>query len=343
MAEPQLATEFRIGNRIVGADHPVYVIAEGGVAHFGEFDRAVQLLELAALAKADAFKLQAFNVDELITGESNEWKDRLRPRMLKFEQFATLRGMCRDAGMDFILTFHDPCHLDWIGKLDLDAIKIGSGEKSNAPYLRQLGSFGRPVIVSTGMCTIDDVAESVTAIASGGCREIAALHCVSSYPTPPEQLNLRAMDEMKSVFSGPVGYSDHTETDLATLSAVAAGAQIIEKHISILFDVPNAQDWKVSCGPDDFPDFVAKIRLAEKMLGSGEKKPAACEAGAMEWALKSIVSKVDLPAGHVLAEADLVFKRPGDGIRPNRLGEVLGRRTKDAIAADSLITFGNLE
>lgn len=342
MAEESFPSEFGIGSRVIGGDHPVYIIAEGGVAHFGRFDLAEQLVDLAADGKADAFKLQAFDVDHLITDAAPDWKDRLRPRMLNFDQFARIRQRCRDAGLDFILTFHDPSLLNWIDKLDLDAIKIGSGERNNTPFLRTLGSFGRPVIVSTGMCAMSDVTESVNAIASGGCREVAALHCVTSYPTPPEQLNLGAMDAMKAAFSGPVGYSDHTADHLASLAAVARGAKIIEKHVTILRDVPNAQDWKVSCGPDDFTDFVADIRRVESMIGSGRKQPAECEAGAMDWALKSIVAARDLPQGHELAAEDLVFKRPGTGLQPNRLNEVLGKQLGAALRRDEQLTLKHL-
>jgi N,N'-diacetyllegionaminate synthase len=343
MSDVEFPNEFRIGNRMVGGGHPVYIIAEGGVAHFGRFDLAEQLVDMAAAAQADAFKLQAFDVDHMITGAASEWKERLRPRMLDFDQFSRIRRRCRDAGLDFILTFHDPSLLGWIDELDLDAIKIGSGERNNTPFLGRLGSFGRPVIVSTGMCSIEDVDESVQAIAAGGCREVAALHCVTSYPTPPEQLNLGAMDAMRTVFSGPVGYSDHTEDHLASMAAVARGARIIEKHVTILRDVPNAQDWKVSCGPDDFPDYVVGLRRVEAMIGSGRKQPAACEAGAMDWALKSIVAAENLPAGHPLAEIDVAFKRPGTGLRPNRLSEILGRRLKTPMKRDETIALDNLE
>lgn len=334
---------FEIGSRVIGKDNPPFIIAEGGVSHFGDFKLAIQLFEMAAAARADAFKLQVFEVDETFTGQCLEWKERLRPRMLEFSHFAELRAMCRDAGMEFILTFHDASHLNWIERLELDAIKVGSGEKGNTPFLRQLGSFGLPVIVSTGMHEIEDVTRSVDAIAKGGCSEIAVLHCVTSYPTPHEELNLNAIEAIRNVFPGPVGYSDHTANDLACIAAVACGAKIIEKHITVLRDVPNAQDWKVSCDPENFSEFVTRIRQVDEMLGSVDKRPAVCESDAMEWALKSIVSKRNLEPGCKLTEADLAFKRAGGGIPPDRMDEVLGKKLKTFLKSDSPLTFENLE
>ncbi len=150
------------------------------------------------------------------------------------------------------------------------------------------------------------------------------------------------MEHLAELFPGPVGYSDHTPDDLALLGAVAAGARILERHITVLRDVPNAQDWKVSSGPEDFPQTVARIRRIEAMLGHGRKTPADCEQGAMTWALKSLVARRPLEAGHRLTENDLAAKRPGDGIAPNRLEEVLGRCLRRSVALDEPIRWDDL-
>jgi N-acetylneuraminate synthase/N,N'-diacetyllegionaminate synthase len=155
-------------------------------------------------------------------------------------------------------------------------------------------------------------------------------------------VNLAAMDRLRSIFPGPVGYSDHTADGLAGLAAVARGARIVEKHITILRDVPNAQDWKVSAGPENFAALVADIRRMEALLGHGRKEPAPCEAESARWALKSLVAARDLPAGHELTLEDLVAKRPGDGLRANQLGALVGRMLRRALWADDPLTFEDL-
>ena len=334
---------IRIGERRVGVGCPVFIIAEAGVAHFGNFDLALQLLALAQKAEADAFKLQVFDVDALIAARLPDWRERLRPRVLSFEQLSELKARCDAAGMVFLLTAHDESKLAWLEKLEVAAIKVGSGECGNIPFFKKLAALRKPVIVSTGMYGLTEVRETVTAFAEAGARDLALLHCTTAYPTPDAEVNLAAMERLRAEFSGPVGYSDHTEDDLAVLGAVARGAAIIEKHITILRDVPDAQDWKVSAGPGDFPQLVRQIRRMETLVGTGEKEPAASESAAMTWALKSIVAARDLPPGHSLADVDLAAKRPGDGISPRELPRLIGRRLRAAVKADEPITLENLE
>ena len=173
-------------------------------------------------------------------------------------------------------------------------------------------------------------------------ERLALLHCVTSYPTPPAEVNLAAMDRLRAIHPGPVGYSDHTEDGLAVLAAAARGADIVEKHITILRDVPNAQDWRVSAGPENFAALVADIRRCASMVGHGRKEPAPCEAAALGWALKSLVAARDLPEGHRLAASDLAAKRPGDGVPPSRLPALVGRVLKRAVVADELVTEADL-
>lgn len=334
---------FKAGERAIGGDAPCFVIAEAGVAHFGDWDLACQLVDLAADAGADAFKTQFFDVDELIAARAPEWRDRLRPRNLDLKQARALKDRCDKRGIAFMSTAHDESRIAWLAELDVPMVKVGSGERSNPAFLRKLASLGKPMTVSTGMYAEADVAEAIAACASGGCRELALLHCVTSYPTPDEDVNLRAMDRLRAMFAGPVGYSDHTPDHLAILLAVGRGAKIVEKHITILRNVPNAQDWKVSAGPEDFAQFVAEIRRAERMLGHGKKAPAPSEQGGMAWALKSLVARRDLPAGHVLGADDLAAKRPGDGILPNRIDTVLGRALARALKADEPVLEADLQ
>jgi sialic acid synthase SpsE len=237
----------------------------------------------------------------------------------------------------FLATAHDDSRIDWLARLELPAIKIGSGERNNPAFVRSLAALGKPVILSTGMYRVEDVRQALRACREGGCREVALLHCVTSYPTPDHMLNLRAMDVLTEIAAVPVGWSDHTPDSLAVLAAVARGARLVEKHITILRDVPNAQDWKVSAGHQDFPAMVASIRRIENMLGRATKEPAECEREAEIWATKSLVAARDLQPGDRLTTADVVAKRPGDGLRPDRLPEIEGRVLRVGVAADDPI------
>jgi sialic acid synthase SpsE len=193
------------------------------------------------------------------------------------------------------------------------------------------------------MYDTDDVREALAALAAGGADRVALLHCVTSYPTPDADVNLAAMDALRTLFPGPVGYSDHTPDHMALLAAVARGAEVVEKHITILRDVPEAQDWKVSAGPEDFPALVADIRRLETLLGHGRKEAAPSEAAGMAWALKSVVAADQLEAGRILGPGDLVAKRPGNGVPASRLEEFIGRRLRHTVAADSALSFEDIE
>lgn len=333
---------FSIGGRQVGGDAPLLFIAEAGVSHFGDMKLALELVHMAAEAKADVFKTQFYDVDAMIASRASDWKERLRPRNLTLDQFAEIKALCDAKGMLFMSTAHSESRIPWLETLDVPAIKVGSGERNNPLFLERLARLGKPMIVSTGMHGEEDVHESVMACRRGGCTELALLHCVTSYPAPAPDINLRAMDRLAAMYDIPVGYSDHTEDFLAVLGAVARGAKIIEKHITILRNVPNAQDWKVSAGPENLAQLVTDIRRLEAMLGHGRKEPAPSEQPGIAWATKSWVAATALPAGHLLGDSDLIAKRPGDGVPANRINDLLGRRLARAVAADEPVRRDDL-
>ena len=335
-------SEFRVGEKLLGAKHPVLIIAEAGVAHFGDIELARDLVDLAADAGADIFKTQFFDVEQLVAKRASHWQERLRPRNLSLDDAHELKDRCEKRGLIFMSTAHDQSRISWLRKLEVPAVKVGSGERNNPRFVTELAEIGKPMIISTGMSYYSDVLETLDACAAGGCNQVALLHCVTSYPAPLNQINLAAMQTLDRMFSGPVGYSDHTDGNLAVLAAVARGAKVVEKHITILRHVPNAQDWKVSAGPEDMAQLVTDIRRTENMIGSGEKIPAPCEKDGIGWALKSLVAIRDLPAGHFIAKEDLTAKRPGDGLLPNQISQVVGCRLKRQIAADELILLEDL-
>lgn len=337
-----MKNSFSIGGRQVGGGAPLLFIAEAGVSHFGDMKLAIDLVHLAADAKADVFKTQFYDVDAMIASRASDWKERLRPRNLTLDQFLELKALCDSRGILFMSTAHSESRIEWLERLEVPAIKVGSGERNNPAFLERLARLGKPMIVSTGMHGEADVRESVEACRRGGCEELALLHCVTSYPAPPADINLRAMDRLREMHPGPVGYSDHTEDFLAVLGAVARGAQVIEKHITILRNVPNAQDWKVSAGPENLAELVRDVRRMEAMLGHGRKEPAPSEQPGIAWATKSFVAAQALPAGHVLKATDLIAKRPGDGVPANRIDTLLGRRLARPVAADAPVLPADL-
>lgn len=338
----RFASRFEIDGKPVGKDAPVFVIAEAGVAHFGSEEKAYRLVDLAVDAKADAVKFQVFDIDQMISRDLPDWKARLGPRALPYDAFGRIQTYCRDRGIIFFATAHDAPSLDFLAGLGVPAHKIGSGEVGNWPYLKKVARLGKPLIFSTGMYRIEQVTEALDAIAETGARDVAVLHCVTLYPTPPEQAGLGSLARLRACCDAIIGYSDHTRGFHIPLAAVALGARVIEKHITLDYDVPNAQDWKVSCGPDDLARFITELREVEAALGVRPDAPQGAEAQSLVWASKSLVAAHDLPAGHVLQEPDLTSKRPGTGIPPAENARVVGRRLKTDLAADGILTWRHL-
>ena len=335
---------FAIAGRELGAGQPCYLIAEAGVNHFGDLPKAFALAELALAAGCDAVKFQHFSTDRLVGPSAPDWRTRLRSKELPDSAMLAIAEHCRKIGITFMCTGHEERALDFlVREAKIPALKIGSGELENWPYLEQAASYGLPIILSTGMYTLEQVAETIQVLKRAGNRELAILHCVTSYPADVSTINLKAMQQIRGIFSGPVGYSDHTAGDYVPLAAVALGAEVIEKHITLDVDVPNAQDWKVSATADTLAPFVRGVRQIEAALGGGPKLPSPAEVDSMHWATKSITLVRDLEAGHVVGRDDVAFQRPGGGLRPSQLSRVLGKRLKQSLPAGALLQEAALE
>ncbi len=342
MFQDEFSVSFEVDGRRIGGGCPVYVIAEAGVAHFGSEEKAYRLVDLAAGAGADAVKFQVFDVDALISGGLPDWRDRLSTRQLPYEAFRRIQAYCRNKGITFFATAHDEPSLDFLATLDVPVYKVGSGEVGNWPFLQKVANLGKPLIFSTGMFQRNQVGEALEAVRKAGNLDVAVLHCVTRYPTPPEEASLGNMRWLRENHHVITGYSDHTRGFHFPLAAVALGARIIEKHITLDYDVPNAQDWKVSCGPADLGIFIQQLREIEVGLGEKAAGPSAGECDSLTWASKSLVSTRDLPAGSVLRATDLTGKRPGTGISPSRLDEVIGKTTLVALERDQIIQWEQL-
>ena len=331
----------------------VYVIAEAGVNHNGDLNRALDMVAVAAAAGADAVKFQTFNADRLVaasapkaayqaaeTGEGSQ-RDLLRSLELSPDDHEKLIAACRDHGIAFLSTPFEELSADLLEALDVPAFKIPSGEITNLPFLRHVAAKERPMLVSTGMADLDEVAAAVDAITSTGNNQFALLHCLSQYPADPREANLRAMATMARAFGCPVGYSDHTPGAAVAIAAVALGAALIEKHFTLDRNLPGP-DHKASIEPHALNSLIADIRTVGAAMGDGRKRRQASEEDTARVARKSLVAVCDIPAGSRIDAGMVVARRPGTGISPAELDQVIGRTAARAIARGSLLERSDL-
>ena len=347
-------TRIAIGSRVIGHGEPTYVIAEAGVNHDGDLNRALALVDMAADAGADAVKFQTFTPSALVVPGAPQAPYQ-RDRQPAVDQLAMLTSLAlgpsdlrllsdhaTSRSIAFLSTPFDDLSVSQLEDIPVPAWKVSSGDVTNHPLLRRIARNGRPVILSTGMATLEEVRDAVRVLRTAGTADLALLHCISSYPTPPHAVNLRAMDALATIDAKAVtGYSDHCLGPLASIAAVARGASIIERHITLDRTLPGP-DHALSLEPDELAALIASIRTIESMLGSGRKEPSPVEADVMVASRRSIVAAHDLEAGQIVTEQDLAFRRPGTGIPPSRLPDVTGRRLRVAVAKDSLLSDEHL-
>ena len=339
MLKGKFNQNFSVDGKSIGAGAPTYVIAEAGISHFGEIDKAYQLIDLAVEAKADAVKFQVYDVNELMTKDMTEWRERLGPRQLSYESFRALQDYCQTKNITFFATAHDEKSLDFLLDIDVPLFKIGSGEIGNWGFIEKVSSLGKPVILSVGMYDFGQISSMVETIQKTGNRDIVILHCVTKYPTEPKLVNLGNMKVISDNFDVITGYSDHTKGYHIPLAAVAMGAHVIEKHITLDYNIPNAQDWKVSCGPDNLAQFVSELRDIEASLEANYFQTSAVEKSSIEWASKSLVAVHDLQKGHRLKASNLVAKRPGSGIEPSHGDKIVGKVLNCDVKKDEQISW----
>lgn len=326
----------------------VYIIAEAGVNHNGSFELALKLIDAAKSAGADCIKFQTFNAKKLVsysaqkaeyqkdtTGDGSQ-ADMLKKLELSYKEFLELKNYCDATGISFLSTPFDFDSIEFLNTIDMPFWKIPSGEVTNLPYLIMLAKTGKPVIMSTGMCNMAEIEAAIEILKENGTREIKLLHCNTEYPTPFEDVNLRAMQTMRDAFGLEVGYSDHTKGIEIPIAAVALGAVIIEKHFT-LDRTMDGPDHKASLEPDEFAEMVSNIRHIERALGNGDKVPSLSEKKNIPVVRKSIVAKKMIKSGEEFTEDNITVKRPGIGISPMRWNEILGRRATRDFEEDDLI------
>lgn len=327
------------------------IIAEAGVNHNGDLAQARQLIDVAAEAGADMVKFQTFSADKLVTtharkadyqiqtNDADESQHAMIRRLeLTREMHVTLIAHCKLRGIRFFSTGFDIDSIDLLVELGLDCLKIPSGEITNLPHLRHVGSYGKSVILSTGMATLGEIEAALDLLEQAGTPRdrITVLQCNTEYPTPMADVNLRAMLAIREAFGVAVGYSDHTQGIEVPIAAVALGATIIEKHFTLDRNLPGP-DHKASLEPDELKAMVSAIRNIEQALGDGIKRPSQSEAKNKSIARKSLVAACAIRAGQVFSKTNLVVKRPGTGLSPMRWDEVLGRKAPRGFAPDELI------
>jgi N,N'-diacetyllegionaminate synthase len=338
----------------IGRDKPCFVIAEAGVNHNGDVELARKLIDIAAQAGASAVKFQTFAANRLATanapkaayqkvglptGESQ--RAMLERLELSPEAHRILMRHCVDRAIMFLSSAFDEEAADLLDSLEVAAFKVPSGELTNLTLLQHIAAKRRPIIMSTGMASLSEVATAVDTLKAAGNSEIVLLHCLSSYPAEPAEVNLRAMQIMEKTCGVPVGFSDHTEGTAIALAAVALGACVIEKHFTIDRKLPGP-DQRASLEPGELNSLVRDIRNIEAALGDGQKILQPSETENRNLVRKSLAAAHDLPAGATVRPADLTALRPGTGIAPGMAGQIVGRCLRVPVSMGKLIEWDML-
>ncbi|MCW5649639.1 MAG: N-acetylneuraminate synthase [Ramlibacter sp.] len=334
----------------------VLVIAEAGVNHNGQMDLALRLCDAARAAGADAVKFQTFKAQDLAvpgaptadyqarqTGDADQF-EMLRRLELQEADYARIKQHCDRIGIEFFSTPFSIDAVDMLVRLGVARLKLSSGELTHRALVEHAAATRLPLLISTGMATLDEVREALAWVrqARGGLSDVAVLHCTSAYPAVDETLNLRAIQTMARDLSMDIGYSDHSNGIEATLAAVALGATVIEKHLTLDRNLPGP-DHAASLEPEAFRELVAGVRRVSAMLGDGVKAPHEAERNTALVARRSVVASVDIAAGTPLVAAMLAFRRPATGIAPRDVAQVVGRRALSDIAAGTVLQWALLE
>ncbi len=338
----------------------ITIIAEAGVNHNGDIEQAKKLIDAAADAKADFVKFQTFSAEKLVSrearkaayqskniGDADDDKQytMLKALELSHEDHLTLIAYCESRGIKFLSTAFDTDGLEYLIGLGLPLFKSPSGEITNYPYLKKLGSFGKPVVLSTGMANLGEIEAALEVLLKNGLQrsQITILHCNTEYPTPMEDVNLRAMLTIQRAFGVSVGYSDHTLGIEVPIAAVALGAAVIEKHFTLDRNLPGP-DHKASLEPHELKSMVTAIRNIEQaMAGHGRKEPSPSEIPNKNIIRKSLHTRLPIKANEIITEEHLISLRPGNGISPMDWEKVVGKKVKGDIGIRALIKWDDIK
>ena len=330
----------------------VLIIAEAGVNHNGDINIALNLVQAASNAGADIVKFQTFNTDKFVTNKAQKTayqiknspndgktqKDMLKKLELSFDEHQLIKAKCDQLGIEFLSTAFDSNSLNFLNKLGLKRYKIPSGEITNLPYIREVASFGKPIIMSTGMATMQEINDAFYALRNCGIqkKDITILQCTSAYPTPLDEINLKVLETIKNEFDVNTGISDHSSGIAVAIGSVALGATIVEKHITLDRHLPGP-DHLASIEEEEFNKMVQGIRDIEIALGDGNKKPTISELKNKKHVRKSLVAKRKISKGEKFSYENITCKRPGEGISPMKIDEIIGLVSKKEFEDDENI------
>jgi N-acetylneuraminate synthase len=344
-----MSKTIAIGKRRIGDGQPALLVAEMSANHDRDLKQALALLDIAAQAGVDAVKLQTYGPDSL-TLKTNHPSARIDPiwgaaslyelyaqAAMPYEFHEPLFKRAEELGLLIFSTVYDERDVDFLEKLGNPIYKIASFELVHLPLLRRVGQTHKPVVLSTGMATLDEVQEALTALTTGGSKEIILLHCCSAYPTPPEAANLAAMKTLRDAFHRPIGFSDHTLGVSVAAAAAALGACFIEKHFT---NDPQRKgpDHRFSASPEELRELVRAVRQVESAIGKGDKATAACELESKRVGRRSIFAVVEIPQGAVIVRDMVRVVRPAAGLHPRHLDEIIGRKARRKIPAGWPVT-----
>ncbi len=327
----------------------VYIIAEAGVNHNGSLELAKKMVDTAKEAGASCIKFQTFVSENIVSkyAEKAQYQQQqtdatesqlsmLKRLELTHNDFIELNNYCKQREIEFLSTAFDFESIEFLNGLGMETWKIPSGDITNLPYLIKIAKLQKPVILSTGMCTLNEVESAINTLRDNGSGEITVLHCTTEYPTPFKDVNLLAMNTMKAEFGVSIGYSDHTTGIEVPIAAVALGATVIEKHFTLDRNM-EGPDHKASLEPKELKEMVRAIRNIELAIGSDQKSPAESEIKNISIARKSIIALKNIKKGDIFTEENITVKRPGNGISPMRWFEVIGQKAVRDFNEDELI------
>lgn len=345
---------IKIDGKIISEKSPCFIIAEAGVNHNGSIKLAKKLIDEAKAMGADAIKFQTYRTEELVAKDAPkaDYQKKSAPRESQFEMlkrlelsdndFFEIQKYCKAKKIIFLSSCFDSPSAKLLQKLNVPAFKIGSGELTNFPLLRQVAKYNKPIILSTGMSDLSEVRKAVSVIYKAGNKSLIILHCTTNYPSDPAEANLRAIKTLENVFKVPIGFSDHTEGIIVTLTARALGAQVIEKHFTLDKSM-SGPDHKASMEPQEFKLLVKGIRTIETALGDGKKVTQKSELNIRQIARKSIFSACAIKKGDKIKEKMLVLKRPGTGIGADKMSKIIGKIAAHNIAMNSMLKLGDIK
>lgn len=346
-----MLASIEVGNIQIGHSQPVFIIAEAGVNHNGDIDMALRLVREAKRVGADCVKFQSFKAERVVTAEAPKAAYQLKTTDFQESQVEMLRKLeldasayedliaeCRKEGILFLSTPYNIEDVDFLDSLGVAAFKVASGQAVEPYFLEYVANKGKPILLSTGMCTLGEVDRAVRVLRRTGNDQIVVLQCTTNYPSAMEDCNLRAMVAMRDALDVLVGYSDHTEGLTAAIASVALGACVVERHFTLDKSLPGP-DHSASSAPGEFAALVRQIREAELALGSSMKYPSDIEQKNALGMRRSIVAKKTIPSGKIITEDMLTFKRPATGLKPDLLPELVGRIATCEIKPDEMLSW----